>query len=321
MGERQALSLREGLAQAPDPRWPRGRRHPLAAILALAVCAMLGGCRSLYAIAQWGRGHSELAQALGFTREQTSGAAPLHPAFRRLAGAAFEDALSQGSLAALPAEGAVLAGDGKALRGLHGDELPGVRLVAAYAVDAGLVAGQKGGKEPAQSQGIGRRAGIAGRLGFGRQGSHRRRFVGPAGFEPRHRGRRRGLAVGAEKQPAGYPGGGGAVVSGAALGRDFSRSSAGKPARRPAGAALAADLYRLATLAGLARSSAGLLLGARPEPAVQDDGRMGVRQRQFAPGAGGAAAAAAAVAGALGHCEPAALGAGCCLWRGCGPAA
>ena len=150
MEERQALSLREVLEQVPDPRRPRGRRHPLAAILALSVCAMLGGCRSLYAIAQWGRARPELAQALGFTREQTPCVAPLYHIFRRLAGAAFADALSQWAMAALPAEAAVLVVDGKALRGLHGDELPGVRLVAAYAVDAGLVVGQKGGKEPAQ---------------------------------------------------------------------------------------------------------------------------------------------------------------------------
>ena len=49
MGEGPELSLREALASAPDPRHPQGRRHPLAAILALAVGAMLGDGRSLYA--------------------------------------------------------------------------------------------------------------------------------------------------------------------------------------------------------------------------------------------------------------------------------
>ena len=91
-----------------------------------------------------------MAQALGFTREQTPYVATLHHIFRRLDVGAFEDALSQWAMAALPAEGAVLAVDSKALRGLPGDERPGVRLVAAYAVETGLVAGQKGGKEPAQ---------------------------------------------------------------------------------------------------------------------------------------------------------------------------
>ena len=139
------MSLREALASVPDPRHPQGRRHPLAAILALAVCAMRGDGRRRYAIAQGGREHPELTQALGFTRAQTPCVATLHHVFRRLDVAAFEDALTRWALAAAPDPRSVLAGDGKALRGLHGDELPGGRLVAAYAVAAGLVVGQKGG--------------------------------------------------------------------------------------------------------------------------------------------------------------------------------
>ena len=152
MAAGRELQLRAVLEQVPDPRKPRGRRHPLAAILALAVCAMLSDCRSLYAIAQWGREHPELAQAPGFTREQTPCVATLHHVFRRLDAAAFETALSQWALAALPEGAAAIAVDGKALRGLHGDELPGVRLVAAYAVGAGLVVGPKGGQGSAQIQ-------------------------------------------------------------------------------------------------------------------------------------------------------------------------
>ena len=48
-------TLGEVLAGVPDPRDPHGRRCKIGAILALAVCAMLCGARSLYAIAQWGR--------------------------------------------------------------------------------------------------------------------------------------------------------------------------------------------------------------------------------------------------------------------------
>jgi hypothetical protein len=36
--------------------------------------------------------------------------------------------------------------DGKALRGIHGEELPGIRLVAPYAPEAGLVLAQAGGQ-------------------------------------------------------------------------------------------------------------------------------------------------------------------------------
>jgi len=54
--ETEALVRRRFAAftQVPDPRRPRGRRHPLAAILALATAAMLGGARSLDAIGQEG---------------------------------------------------------------------------------------------------------------------------------------------------------------------------------------------------------------------------------------------------------------------------
>ena len=65
-------TLREMLDRVPDPRSRHGRRHPIGAILALSVCAMLSGARSLYAISQWGRDHgAEMSRALGFSRELT----------------------------------------------------------------------------------------------------------------------------------------------------------------------------------------------------------------------------------------------------------
>ena len=45
--------------------------------------------------------------------------------------------------------------DGKALRGIHGEQLPGVRLVAVYAPEAGLGLAQAGGRtheEQAQTE-------------------------------------------------------------------------------------------------------------------------------------------------------------------------
>ena len=147
--EKLGKSLREVFAQVPDPRRARGRRHPLPALLALSTAAMLSGARSLYAIAQWGRLQPpEVVQALGFTRPRTPTVSTLHLVFKDLDGAAFEAAVRQWAVQQLGDRGEAIAIDGKALRGIHGEELPGVRLVAAYATGAGLVLAQAGGPEP-----------------------------------------------------------------------------------------------------------------------------------------------------------------------------
>ena len=142
-------SLLRALAAVPDPRSRHGRRHPLPAVLALATVAMLCGARSLYAIAQWGREQPEaLVQTLGFTRQQTPGVATLQRVFKALDVDAFASVLGQWAQAALGGrgDGGTIAIDGKALRGIHGEQLPGVRVVATYDVQTGLVLAQKGGK-------------------------------------------------------------------------------------------------------------------------------------------------------------------------------
>lgn len=138
-------TLREALDQVPDPRSRFGKRHSLGAILALAVCAMLCGAKSLYAISQWGRDQgTPVAQALGFTRHQTPSVATLHRVFRSLDREAFERVLGQWLQDQGMVPGEALAIDGKRLRGIHGEEIPGVHLVAAYAQQSGLVIGQQG---------------------------------------------------------------------------------------------------------------------------------------------------------------------------------
>lgn len=139
-----AQSLMEVLSTVPDPRSRHGRRHPVGAILALAVCAMLCGARSLYAISQWGRDQgSELAQTLGFTRERTPAVSTLHRVFSRLDRERFERILGGWLQQQGLRDAEAIAVDGKMLRGIHGEQLPGVHLVAAYAHRAGIVVGQQ----------------------------------------------------------------------------------------------------------------------------------------------------------------------------------
>ncbi len=138
------LSLLDVLADIPDPRHRRGIRHPLPAILGLAVLAMLTGCKSYQAIAQFGRDKGfALAQALGFRRGKTPTKATYSVLFRRLDVVAFESVLARWIASRLSEEElAVLALDGKTLRGSRDGELPGQHLVAAYAVGAAAVVAQ-----------------------------------------------------------------------------------------------------------------------------------------------------------------------------------
>ena len=110
----------------------------------MAICAMLCGCRSLYAISQWGRDQGmEVSGALGFTRERTPCVSTLHQVFSRLDREAFELLLEQWLGERGLEAGEALAIDGKRLRGVHGEQLPGVHLVAAYAHQSGIVLGQQ----------------------------------------------------------------------------------------------------------------------------------------------------------------------------------
>jgi len=145
------LSLLEVLAQVPDPRHPKGVRHPLCAILSLAVLAMLTGSKSYTAIAQFGRDKGfALAAALGFRRGKTPSKSTLSDLFRALDVTAFEAALSRWVNSRLPDDSGPddeqqqlhVCLDGKTLRGSRDGDAPGHHLVAAYAPAAQAVLAQ-----------------------------------------------------------------------------------------------------------------------------------------------------------------------------------
>lgn len=136
-----SISLFDCFSSVPDPRSALGKRHPLCAILTLCSVAMLCGCRSLYAIAQFGRDRGRhFAGALGFTRHTTPCCTTLHNLFVALDAGAFEEALARWTAAAAEAHGwTTVSLDGKTLRGSTDVQLPGVHLLAAYAHEAGIV--------------------------------------------------------------------------------------------------------------------------------------------------------------------------------------
>jgi len=146
MAAKAGKSLFEVFAELPDPRNPSGRRHSLAACLTLCATAMLCGSRSLYAIAQWGRDHDELAETLGFQRKKRRWpcVSTLHYLFKAVDVVRFEKASTEWMLAqgAADIKERVLNIDGKTLRGSQGDEVPGVHLLAAYAEHLGTALAQ-----------------------------------------------------------------------------------------------------------------------------------------------------------------------------------
>ena len=141
--------LIEVFAMIPDFRKPRGKRHPLAALFALACCAMLCGARSYSAIAEWGRNYGlRIAQALGFTHA-TPCAATLHTVFRHVNRDAFEahlgawaDQVVRSLPPRLETSETAIALDGKTLRGSNKQGAPGIHLLSALAHHVGVTLAQ-----------------------------------------------------------------------------------------------------------------------------------------------------------------------------------
>lgn len=135
-------SLWAALAEVTDQRGRHGRRHPLASLVALAVCAMLCGCGSDSAASDWGRLHRDFCREhLGFDpRKQLPCVATFSRVFRRLDAAELERVIQQWIARCRGRTEDTLAGelepvavDGKSTRGTfgHGD-LPGVHLLSAF---------------------------------------------------------------------------------------------------------------------------------------------------------------------------------------------
>jgi hypothetical protein len=133
---------------------------------------MLTGARSLYAIAQWGServADDPIALVpLGLPPGRSPSVATLHRVFKALDVVAFERALGRWLAASGVGSDEALALDGKTLRGIHGDAVPGVHLVAAFAHRSGAVLGEAAspgkGQELAAVKAVLGQVSVAGRL-------------------------------------------------------------------------------------------------------------------------------------------------------------
>jgi predicted transposase YbfD/YdcC len=132
------------LAQVPVPRKRRGRRHPLAGLLAVGIAAVIAGSRSFAAIGQWAADAGPEALAvLGATRGPAE-----ESTFRRAFALVSADVLDRVLGAwlhtrAVQAGGRlVIAVDGKTVRGAKSKNGKAPHLVAALAHGTGAVLGQ-----------------------------------------------------------------------------------------------------------------------------------------------------------------------------------
>ena len=138
------ISLMELLEGLHDPRRAQGKRHPLPALLGLAIVGMLAGMTSYEAIVQYGKERGgDFLQLLGFTTRWGLCKATYSRVFRRIDVADFEARVGRWIGARLGRDDAPhLCIDGKTARGSRDGGTPGVHLVSAYAPDVKAVLAQ-----------------------------------------------------------------------------------------------------------------------------------------------------------------------------------
>ena len=145
------LALHDVFAEIPDPRPQRGQLYPLAAVLTMVATAMLGGARSLAAIAPWGLPSHHLAPSRGLGRTTRAGtpyrtpcSSELHTVLKALSAELFEAALTRWIWAhgVADRDQRLVAIDGKTRRGSPGHQLPGVHWLAASCQDVAAVIAQ-----------------------------------------------------------------------------------------------------------------------------------------------------------------------------------
>lgn len=131
-------------ASVPDPRSARGIRHRLAAILAVAVCAVVSGARSFIAIAEWVTAAPPgLRSRVGIGGEPPS-EATIRRTLQQLHGDGLDRLLGAWAQLRQPnaAGRAVIAIDGKSVRGSATPAHRCRHLLAAFSHGSRLVLGQ-----------------------------------------------------------------------------------------------------------------------------------------------------------------------------------
>lgn len=138
--------LLDHLKALPDPRKPRGMRHKLRTVLAVAICACLSGSRSLAAIAEWiAQQPRDILRRLGCRRKGSGFIVPSEPTIRRVLQRIDADKLDEiaGEWLSQQSDGKGVAIDGKALRGSGNAKKNQVHLLSALLHKEGIAVSQR----------------------------------------------------------------------------------------------------------------------------------------------------------------------------------
>lgn len=137
--------LLSALESVPDPRHRRGLRYPLAGVLAVAVTAVIAGCRSFAAIGQWATQATEHLVEFGLSGTGAPDESTLRKLFARIDADALDAAVGRWLWARTRVVGGrrVIALDGKTLRGARTrPDGKAPHLIAVFDHAAGAVLGQ-----------------------------------------------------------------------------------------------------------------------------------------------------------------------------------
>jgi predicted transposase YbfD/YdcC len=145
----EQAGLLHALSAVPDPRSPRGLRYPCAGLLAVAVCAVMGGASSIAAISDWLHDLDDIARA----RLGLLGSVPATTTMWRLLIRLDADLLAtilagwlrtrtRPVASQRPRYRQVITIDGKTLRGARRADGSQVHLLSALDTSTGIVLAQ-----------------------------------------------------------------------------------------------------------------------------------------------------------------------------------
>jgi hypothetical protein len=139
----QVKELTEVFSQVRDFRDPRGKRHPLPALLALVFLGLLARIREMAVLQRWAEAHwDQLKEPLGFTRDERPHATTISRALAGCSLADFSAAFLGWVRQVLPEQPLTVAVDAKtSCQGLDANRQP-VQMLTAFVHQLKLVVGQ-----------------------------------------------------------------------------------------------------------------------------------------------------------------------------------